>query len=408
MRERGNELGKRIVGIVAICACVIMGGSNNAGARQDYEHEFPSGQCALTGTGAESLTPLPNHAPSIGNVKALTLFIDFPDVRDTAGVQVRHDEFFPQTQNWYKSASFGKMVYENNPVLRYFTMPQSFRSYGVARGSAEATYARLIRDLISVADKDVNFAGYDIYNVIATPNAGAEQNTVLSVTWQMEPFVTADGPAFRNTSFVYNHQDVDGNTANRYRVLVHENGHTLGLPDLYPYADEPDQVGHWDVMSSDWGANNDMLAWHKWKLGWLENTQVDCVTSPGATNHSLVPVARPGGSKIAVVKVSDSRAMTVEARDLSGNDEGQCGQGVLISWVDTTVASGSRPISVHNANPGSSLKCDKPSMSWENNRRFVEAPLKVGQSFQAPESGAVVEVSAQNSDGSYQVKITRS
>ena len=27
-------------------------------------------------------------------------------------------------------------------------------------------------------------------------------------------------------------------------------------------------------MSEDWGANNDLLGWHKWKLGWLDAAQV--------------------------------------------------------------------------------------------------------------------------------------
>ena len=58
-----------------------------------------------------------------------------------------------------------------------------------------------------------------------------------------------------------------------YRVLPHENGHVFGLPDLYT-REGGGAVGHWDIMSEDWGANNDLLGWHKWKLGWLDSDQV--------------------------------------------------------------------------------------------------------------------------------------
>lgn len=64
----------------------------------------------------------------------------------------------------------------------------------------------------------------------------------------------ADGVPLSNTSFVYSRQDDGSGSYSRtgYRVLPHENGHVFGLPDLYTM-DGGGTVGHWDIMSEDWG-----------------------------------------------------------------------------------------------------------------------------------------------------------
>ncbi|NED00244.1 M6 family metalloprotease domain-containing protein, partial [Streptomyces sp. SID6648] len=111
----------------------------------------------------------------------------------------------------------------------------------------------------------------------------------------------ADGVPVSNASFVYSRQD-DGSGSygeTGYRVLPHENGHVFGLPDLYTQ-EGGGAVGHWDIMSEDWGADNDLLGWHKWKLGWLDPTQVHCASAPGTTEYTLTPLARKGGDKLVV------------------------------------------------------------------------------------------------------------
>lgn len=66
--------------------------------------------------------------------------------------------------------------------------------------------------------------------------------------------LVADGVSVANASFVYSRQDDGSGTYHRtgYRVLPHENGHVFGLPDLYT-AEGGAAVGHWDIMSEDWG-----------------------------------------------------------------------------------------------------------------------------------------------------------
>lgn len=147
--------------------------------------------------------------------------------------------------------------------------------------------------MVRAADPLVDFRSYDLINVLVTPNAGPSAlDTVLSVTFAgNREAPVADGVPVANASFVYSRQD-DGSGSyaeTGYRVLPHENGHVFGLPDLYTH-EGGGAVGHWDIMSEDWGVENDLLGWHKWKLGWLDETQVGCVAAVGTAEYTLTPL----------------------------------------------------------------------------------------------------------------------
>ncbi|KAF4409755.1 M6 family metalloprotease domain-containing protein [Streptomyces lycii] len=243
--------------------------------------------------------PTPSgHAPTTGTLRALTLMIDFPDAQGEGRALDRFAEFFPETADWYERSSYGVLDYRaETPVRDWLRMPRPFASYGVERGARyEPGYRRLVQDLARAADRHVDFSAYDLINVLVTPNAGPSAvDTVLSVTFTGPPGVPhADGVPLDNMSFIYSRQD-DGTTGaaeNAYRVLPHENAHSLGLPDLYT-GEGGRKAGHWDLMSEGWGANNDFLGWHKRKLGWLdEDREVGCAVGSGTSEHTLLPLNR--------------------------------------------------------------------------------------------------------------------
>ncbi|MER0242397.1 M6 family metalloprotease domain-containing protein [Streptomyces sp. HSW2009] len=321
--------------------------------------------CALpTHGGAQLAEGIPtegSYSRSTGTVRALTLMIDFPGTPGEGTAQRRFAEFFPQTSQWFARSSYGRLDYRpDTPIRHWLRMPHPFASYGIERGSPyEPGYRRLLDDLVAAADERVDFSRYDLVNVLVTPNAGPPAaQTVLSVTFAgNDSAPRADGVRLANVSFVYSRQDDGTGTLHEtgYRVLPHENNHSFGLPDLYT-ASGAQHAGHWDLMSEDWGANNDVIGWHKWKLGWLKARQVACATkspgataSPGTSRHTLSPLARAGGTKVVFLPVSPRGGYAMEARTREGNAAAVCQPGVLIYWVDVHKESGQGPVTVMDA-----------------------------------------------------------
>ncbi|WP_149181436.1 M6 family metalloprotease domain-containing protein [Streptomyces sp. TRM49041] len=358
---------------------------------------------------SEGVPTPPGYARSTGVVRALNLMIDFPDAPGDGLAMRRFAEFFPQTSDWFATSSYGRLRYVPYvPVQGWLRMPLPFRSYGIERGAPyEPGYRKLVEHIVAAADKRVDFSAYDLINVLVTPNAGPSAlDTVLSVTFSGNGDAPrADGVVLSNTSFVYSRQD-DGSGSfaeTGYRVLPHENGHAFGLPDLYT-SEGGATVGHWDIMSEDWGANNDLLGWHKWKLGWLDNDHVHCASTPGTREYTLTPLARPGdGRKLAFVPLSRRSGYAVEVRTREGNDEAVCDPGVLIYRVESDVDTGQGPVTVADSEQNSGGCTRHPNVHAE----LSDAPYGPGETFEDRTGRVRISVLGQERDGSYRIRVTR-
>lgn len=403
-------------------------GSTAAGAKPIAPARSSAlGPCMINGNRTVQMSegvPTPaGYSRSTGTVHALTLMVDFPDAPGPGNALDRFHEFFPKTAQWFRTASYGRLDYRpETPISDWLRLPKPFKAYGIERGAPfDSGYHDLVQDIVSAADPKVDFRDYDFLNVLVTPNAGPSAlDTVLSVTFAGNADApVADGVPVANTSFVYSRQD-DGSGSygqTGYRVLPHENGHVFGLPDLYTQ-EGGGSVGHWDIMSEDWGANNDLLGWHKWKLGWLDPRQVVCVREAGVTRLTLEPLdAGPGaaatgtagapafglgrGTKLAVVRTGPDSVLAFEARGPVGNDTQVCRSGILVYRVRSGIESGTGPIQVIDAHPHTEA-------CWENSvyPPLADAPITLGESFTVPGTQVRVEVQGRTVTGAWTVKIT--
>lgn len=337
---------------------------------------------------SEGMPTVRGYSRSTGAVRALTVMVDFPDAPGPGRALDRFDEFFPQTQDWFRTSSYGRLDYRpQTPIPGWLRMPKSFRAYGIERGAPfDPGYRQLVQDIVVAADSRVDFRSYDFLNVLVAPDAGPSAlDTVLSVTFAGNTEApVADGVSVANASFVYSRQDDGSGTYHRtgYRVLPHENGHVFGLPDLYT-AEGGGAVGHWDIMSEDWGANNDLLGWHKWKLGWLDAAQIRCAAKPGATEYALTPLAREGGPKLVFVPLDRRHGYALELRTREGNDESVCRPGVLIYKVDADIDTGMGPVKVQDSHEDSGGCTRSPNVHAE----LSDATFGPGEEFRDEERG---------------------
>jgi hypothetical protein len=187
--------------------------------------------------------------------------------------------------------------------------------------------------------------------------------------------------------------------APRPAVLIHETGHVLGLPDLYNVR-RPGNGHRWDIMSGSGGAG--LLAWHRWKLGWLAANEVTCLPRRRSIVTTLSPLARPGGRK-AVVHRTANAAIVIEVRARIGVDASLCRGGVLVYRVDfrrgapSTLGRLGVPIDIWPARRGDSSRC---GADWR-------APLAVGRGeiARATAFGVRIRLLARLRDGSYRISV---
>ncbi|GAB2791440.1 M6 family metalloprotease domain-containing protein [Streptomyces chlorus] len=365
---------------------------------------------------SEGIPTIAGYARSTGTVRALTLMVDFSDAPGEGKALDRYREFFPQTQQWFRTSSYGRLDYRPEiPIPNWLRMPKSFQEYGIERGAPfDPGYRKLVDDIVAAADPKADFRSYDLVNILMTPNVGPSAlDTVLSVTFAGNPEApTADGVPVSNASFIYSRQDDGSGSLDRtgYRVLPHENGHVFGLPDLYT-AEGGAAVGHWDIMSEDWGANNDLLGWHKWKMGWLDARQVHCAASTGTREYTLTPLAERGGPKLVFLPLDAGSGYAVEYRTRAGNDEAVCRPGILIYKVDADVETGMGPVTVYDSRQKSGGCTRSPNIHAE----LSDAPFTPGETFIDRAAGIRVKVLEPTTPGSgsgpevpeYRVRITR-
>jgi M6 family metalloprotease-like protein len=249
-------------------------------------------------------------APWVGRLSIAMLFVEFADARGRTDPQVIYDSYVPRVIDWYRTASYGRLALEVTPLRRWLSLPHPASYY---RGEGNLT-----ADAIAAADPVFDFAVTDALYIVLAGDAGITDGMV-----QLSPY-TADGASIRAAAWL----PTDGPAEGTVPFVTHETGHILGLPDLY-VGGRPESFHHWDLMANPVGG---LFAWHRWKLDWIEPSQLVCLAGRGTREAVVTPVERPGGVK-AIVYRAKSAAYVAEVRQRIAEDAQRCRTGVLVYAV---------------------------------------------------------------------------
>ncbi|MFD3439571.1 M6 family metalloprotease domain-containing protein [Streptomyces sp. NPDC058685] len=369
-----------------------------------------AGPCALPRTSAHHSLGLDTwnagYPRPASRLDAVMVFLSFPDSVPNHDPGELATDHFPATSTFFDRASYGRFKLRADPQPAWVVMPKASTAYGISRDWESKKRSAYMRDAIAAADPTVDFSRYDIVYLVADPDAPGVDSDATKVV-NFEHPLRADGVDIRRVVTVFERHPPDRN------VLAHETGHVFDLPDLYhrPVDGKGDwdtYVGDWDVMGSQFGMSPDLFGWHKWKLGWLDERAVRCVT--GEELITLEPIGAaptPGGglgTRLAVVRTGPGTALAIEARAATGNDASTCTEGVLLYRVQSDTASGGGPVEVIDTHPNSEA-CWDQSVYPE----LADAPLRVGETFTmpgAPGGRTRVEVADRTPGGAFTVRIT--
>jgi M6 family metalloprotease-like protein len=336
------------------------------------------------------------------------LFVDFPDASASEDPTALYRQVVPDAEQWMRAVSYGRVSLTVDPVAHWYRMPRASTDYGFAAGQPTFQQQRdYMADAIAAANPDVDFSRYDLVYVVSAKGAAIPLSPAFvapSPDWG----VPVDGTVIRyGITFG---ADLRGPAGWGAAILDHETEHSLGLPDLYDtstigtsYWDGLRFVGGWDVMS--WlGLHPGLMAWDRWRLGWLGDSQVDCLApGSGSVVRTLEPTSVDGpGLKALVVPVSATRAYVLEVRERVGVDSRLCDGGLLLSTVDTSVGTGQGPIRVVSSQPPAPWAYTTCGPLWN-------APFDLGRgkvsSFRDDAGGFSFRILSRTSGGGYTVSV---
>lgn len=328
--------------------------------------------------------------PTVGELPAVMLFVDFGDARATSDPAAVFEAAMPDVSEWYRTVSYERLRLTVTPIRRWLSVSTTVAE---ARTNLEVGLRAALDEAVSLVDAEVDFSRYRALYVVI-PGEAFERLGGIGVHISERP-VRADGASIHG--HVWLHDELE----DREAYVIHETGHVLGLPDLYVQR-APRTFHQWDVMA--WGSGTrpgGMFAWHRWKLNWLEPRQVACFSGKGTLRATVSPVERPGGVK-AIVFRTRRAAYVAEVRQRLAEDAGICKPGVLIYAVDFYARSGSNDIRLVEARPTRAATLRKCGPQ-------AAAPFGVGRGEVSRISvfGLRFEVLAALPDGSYRVAIRK-
>jgi M6 family metalloprotease-like protein len=289
-----------------------------------------------------------------GTLRAAVLFVRFPDAAPGPSELAERTALLKPAEQWLAASSYGRVSLQLQFTTRWHLMPKPQRDY-LGYATSFAAHRQYLQDAVTASDASVDFRQVELVYVVAPRSASVFKSSPAFIAGPGNG-VLADGVERRHGVTFGRSLDTWG-----FKLVSHETGHTFGLPDLYAYgATWPGlhaAVGGWDLMGLISGPAPDHLAWHKWKLGWLGDTQVSCQTGPGLVSQTLTPLGTAGGLKAIVAKTGPQRAVVVENRQVSALDRSSsCFRpGVLVYVVDSSVGGGGNPVRVIDHRPGSAV-----------------------------------------------------
>jgi M6 family metalloprotease-like protein len=329
---------------------------------------------------------------STGDVIATVVMVDFSDAPATMTPAEAFARISPSA-DVFKEVSYGKFNYVFKPQLKWYRMSKKSSDY-VTGGWTFNSHRAYIYEAANLADLDVDFSKTDSLIILANPDARGIGNSGPAFAAIRSNGLTLDGRYISNGA-------TSAYDLNNWKAiwLNHEVTHTLGLVDLYAFTQENSAnqydglryTGEFSYMGfSSYESNSpSLLAYERWNLGWLEDSQIKCMNE-SKTTQLITPVETIGGVKAVMVPISKTKAVVIESRRPLGIDSKLAKSGALVYVVDSTNQSGLGPVKVYPSDVTS-------------DPRYLKAPRAVGEKItiegvtvtvtQSNESGDTVEVS---------------
>jgi M6 family metalloprotease-like protein len=323
---------------------------------------------------------------STGDVTATVVMVDFPDAPASMTPTDAFARISPSA-DVFKEMSYGKLNYTFKPQFKWYRMSKNSSDY-VAGGWTFLKHRDYITEAAKLADVDIDFSKTDSLIILANPDARGMGYSGPAFSAIRKNGITLDGKYISNGA-------TSAYDLNNWKSiwLNHEVTHTLGLVDLYAAtqsnpANRYDQfrfTGEFSYMGfSSYESNApSLLAFERWNLGWIDDSQIKCMRDTKST-ELISPVQTSGGVKAVIIPISRTKAVVIESRRASGIDKNIAKSGALVYVIDSSIQSGQGPVKVFPSDVSS-------------DPRYLKAPRALGESVTT--EGITVKVTKSDDSG---------
>jgi M6 family metalloprotease-like protein len=274
----------------------------------------------------------------VKGAKIQIIGVDFPDkIGGTKSPKELNQSLTSSVEKFWTTQSTNPVKFEWNWSADWVRMPNSINSYSLGGSFFQGkfnpdAYFNFTKEIISKTDSNIDFTGVNFLFIVFPPGIKNEEIGTFLVHTQ-GTYSTSEGNIFNLIM-----AGGDYNSANTY---IHEFGHALGLTDIRDTIDVGNQKSdgmYYDIMNNS--TYPELLVWHRYLLGFLENSQIHCINSTDASTHWLVPVASASKQvKGIVIPLSSTEAVIVESRRAIGFDTALSSKSDLVGAVVYTLDS---------------------------------------------------------------------
>jgi M6 family metalloprotease-like protein len=306
-----------------------------------------------------------NRAPAPREEKVLVLRAQLSGKLFSVDINFMRTLFKDSVKAYYNETSYGQVFMNTTFIINNYTLV-NIESYYSANKIEE-----LVNETLTAAKNNIAaLGGYSVFRHIIIVHSGTDKAvTHLSSDISSEfvfrnglPLMQVGGVSIMNACIVSQYDPLG--------VVVHELGHSQGLPDLYSYQAEDLSttdtfVGAWDLMATgSWSPNGQgtspshLTTWCKIRLHWINSTQVVTISQSniqsGANKTVFLDPQELSGQDLAIkISLNNGTYFLIEDRQKIGYDGSIPVSGVLILFCDDSKPSGYGPAKIVSAHPPS-------------------------------------------------------
>jgi M6 family metalloprotease-like protein len=280
---------------------------NNSNRRGTGENALPTG-----------FPSVPSLTRKSGTVKWALVPIDFSDIKGDSNFRSRVDDQMKLLSEWFETVSEGKFKVEWVVAKNWTTLPGKSSDYKIPFSDGpdrSPAIAEFWNKAITESDKNFDYTNVQTVNFILPLSQTVVTESLQGFPWEqaVKNYVTQEG---KISSFSI--PGVFFNKENRqyWSYWAHEFGHAMALPHIGS-SREPNPFLGLDIMGNQDGYTRELTGWMRFVAGWLDDEKVYCqeLQKLVSTDLTLVPLSgSKNGIKMAVIPISDSKALIVESR----------------------------------------------------------------------------------------------